>query len=269
MSHWGVDVAPHIPTDFTPANHSWHSSPLSSTWWQEVFARRQTSSNTLPLELLRPATKITVSNPPANSRSPSSRFDTCLHIVSRSVTFEGSAARRNISAPISPNLSGLREEEYRPREIHGLEVIGPLDHYNVASRLPCKACDFGMAAFAEQHHLPSARLHLPVCVGDHGLQFSHHGTRGVYDLHSRLRRREIGRGRLPVRPDQQCLTSEAFYISVSGNLKPEPLQTPDFHWVVNYIAKRIYLMPARKAFLGPGDGIHHPETKARTGVDAN
>lgn len=43
ISHFGVDVAPHTPTDAIPSNHSRRSSVASSTLYVRGFAPRHTS----------------------------------------------------------------------------------------------------------------------------------------------------------------------------------------------------------------------------------
>lgn len=51
ISHFGVEVAPQMPTDRQPANHSARSSPSSSMLWLRGLAAIQAAKRALPLEL--------------------------------------------------------------------------------------------------------------------------------------------------------------------------------------------------------------------------
>ena len=107
ISHLGVEVAPHMPTDSAPSNHAGSISAASSMLQVRALALRHTSKSTLPFDYLRPQTKTTASNRRANSCRCCSRLETCRQIVSSICTSAGFAARRRISAPSVSNRAML------------------------------------------------------------------------------------------------------------------------------------------------------------------
>lgn len=60
-SHFGVEVAPHIPADFLFVNHDMSISSGEDTKYVSVFTLLQTEYNIFPLELSLLLTKMIMS----------------------------------------------------------------------------------------------------------------------------------------------------------------------------------------------------------------
>ena len=127
------------------------------------LARRHTSERTLPFDDLRPQTNTTASNRPEKSVRCCSRFDTCRQIVSSMYTCRriGGPAAHFGAQPFEQRdaLRGLRKEIDRTREVDQLQVLLPFDHDRRVRDLPREPHHFGVAPFAEDHHLPACRAH--------------------------------------------------------------------------------------------------------------
>lgn len=82
MSHFGVDVAPHIPMLFFSLNQLVSISDMSETNFDSGLTLQHSSKRTLPLELFFPQTNKIRSCCRANSLIFGMRLATCLHIVS-------------------------------------------------------------------------------------------------------------------------------------------------------------------------------------------
>lgn len=61
-------------------------------------------------------------------------------------------------------LCRLRKQVNRSAEIDRIEVFQPFDHQRIAGHLTGQTHHFGMAPFAEDHHLAATLLHLAVCL---------------------------------------------------------------------------------------------------------
>ncbi len=81
MSHFGVDVAPQIPTDLLLINHDFSISSGDETKWVSGFTFLQTENSIFPLELSFPLTKIIVSCFLANAFKCGSLLETWPQIV--------------------------------------------------------------------------------------------------------------------------------------------------------------------------------------------
>ena len=81
MSHLGVDVAPHTPTEFTSLNHSFRISSVEETNQLLGFSLLQIENSIFPLELSFPLTKTISSCFLANVLNPGCLFETCPQIV--------------------------------------------------------------------------------------------------------------------------------------------------------------------------------------------
>ena len=95
ISHFGVDVAPQIPTDSAPSNQvlsiseaSWLNqkdwdAEESSVMWERGLTFRHSENSTFPFELFFPHTNRITSCCSANSRMRGIRFATCRQMVSK------------------------------------------------------------------------------------------------------------------------------------------------------------------------------------------
>ena len=61
INHFGVEVAPQMPTDETPSNQCGEIALGLSTMYVRGFTLRQASNKTFPLLLLRPQANMMMS----------------------------------------------------------------------------------------------------------------------------------------------------------------------------------------------------------------
>ena len=82
ISHFGVDVAPQMPTERQSSNQTKSISDAASTKYERGFTLRHSSYKTFPLELFLPHTKRITSWRVAKSRMCGMRLATWRQMVS-------------------------------------------------------------------------------------------------------------------------------------------------------------------------------------------
>lgn len=82
ISHFGVDVAPQMPTERQSSNQAKSISDAASTRYERGFTLRHSSYRTFPLELFLPHTKRITSWRVAKSRMCGMRLATWRQMVS-------------------------------------------------------------------------------------------------------------------------------------------------------------------------------------------
>ena len=166
-------------------------------------------------------------------------------------------------------LRGLRKEIDRTREVDQLQVLHPFDHDRRVRDLPREAHHFGVAPFAEDHHLPACGAHPFVGLLHAALQPCDHRAGGVDDPDVHFPGGGVGRRRFSVGADEEAAARQVRHVGVGHGPQPQLFEALDLDAVVDDVAQRVDRAALPEGAFGLRDCADNAEAEARFIVDLN